>query len=230
MPKDAPSNRGDETRNQLLEAGLRLFSIHGFESVSTRQLTKESGANIAAINYHFGGKEGLYRAVLEQLVIDTEPYFGPGLAKIQDSISKSANDREKLLPTITGLVTNLFRLFLEDEFMRWRAPLVMREYANPSENFDILYSGRIEPLHQTVTAIAAAILQKPIDDEECIIRAHAIIGQIVVFGIARVVLWKRLNWDGYSPERVSMITDIAAQSVLNSIGLGLQAGLPDKGN
>jgi len=230
MPKDAPSNRGDETRNQLLEAGLRLFSIHGFESVSTRQLTKESGANIAAINYHFGGKEGLYRAVLEQLVIDTEPYFGHGLAKIQDSISKSANDREKLLPTITGLVTNLFRLFLEDEFMRWRAPLVMREYANPSENFDILYSGRIEPLHQTVTAIAAAILQKPIDDEECIIRAHAIIGQIVVFGIARVVLWKRLNWDGYSPERVSMITDIAAQSVLNSIGLGLQAGLPDKGN
>ena len=230
MPKDIPVNRGDETRNQLLEAGLQLFSIQGYESVSTRQLTKESGANIAAINYHFGGKEGLYRAVLEQLVIDTEPYFGPGLKKIQESILAAAEDRQKLVPAITGLTNNLFRLFLQDDFMRWRAPLMMREYANPSENFDILYKGRIEPLHRTITAIAAAVLQKPIDDEECVIRAHAIIGQIVVFGIARVVLWKRLEWDGYTPERVSMIADIATQSVLNSIGLGASEGSPNEGN
>ena len=230
MSKDTPANRGDETRNQLLEAGLRLFSIHGYESVSTRQLTKESGTNIAAINYHFGGKEGLYRAVLEQLVIDTEPYFGPGLQKIQDSISLATDDRQKLVPVITGLMNNLFRLFLEDDFMCWRAPLVMREYANPSENFDILYKGRIEPLHKTVTAIAAAVLKKPVDDPECAVRAHAIIGQIVVFGIARVVLWKRLEWDGYTPERVAMIADIATQSVLNSIGLSSSAGSPVEGN
>ena len=230
MPKEVPSNRGDETRNQLLETGLRLFSIHGYESVSTRQLTRDSGANIAAINYHFGGKEGLYRVVLEQLVNDTEPYFGPGLQKIQDSILAAAKDRQKLVSVITGLVNNLFRLFLQDDFMCWRAPLVMREYANPSGNFDVLYKGCIEPLHRTVTAIAAAVLQKPIDDEECVIRAHAILGQIVVFGIARVVLWKRLNWHGYSPERIATITEIATQSVLNSLGLSSSKSSPDEGN
>ena len=230
MPKEVPSNRGDETRNQLLETGLRLFSIHGYESVSTRQLTRDSGANIAAINYHFGGKEGLYRAVLEQLVHDTEPYFGPGLQKIQDSILTTTKDRKKLVPVITGLVNNLFRFLLQDDFMCWRAPLVMREYANPSGNFDILYKGRIEPLHRTITAIAAAVLQKPIDDEECVIRAHAILGQIVVFGIARVVLWKRLNWDGYSPERVATIAEIATQSLLNSLELSSSKSSPDEGN
>ena len=229
MPREVSTNRGDETRSQLLEAGLKLFSIYGFESVSTRQLTKESSTNIAAINYHFGGKEGLYQAVLKQVAEDTEPYFGPGLDKVHESISAAADDRQKLVPVITGLMTNLFRVFLQDDFMRWRAPLVMREYANPSENFEILFKGRIEPLHRTVTAIAAAALQKPAEDEECVIRAHAILGQIVVFGIARVVLWKRLEWDGYTPERVAKIADIATQSVLNSIGLSTSTSSPDKG-
>lgn len=219
MPKNTPVSRGDETRNQLLEAGLRLFAIHGFESVSTRQLTKESGTNIAAINYHFGGKEGLYRAVLEQLVEDTEAYFGPALKKIQTSVIGASGDRQKLAEAITKLIANLFSIFLENEFMRWRMPLVMREYAHPSENFDILYKGRIEPLHKAITAIAAIVLEKSQDDPECAIRAHAILGQIVVFGIARVVLWKRLKWKNYTPERVTLITKIATQSVLNSIGL-----------
>ncbi len=224
MAEVAPATRGDETRNLLLDTGLRLFAIHGFESVSTRQLTTESGTNIAAINYHFGGKEGLYRAVLEQLVVDTEGYFGPGMAKIQESILAAADDRQKLVNAITGLIANLFNIFLENEFMRWRMPLVMREYANPSENFEILYKGRIEPLHKTITIIAATVLKKPIDDPECAIRAHAILGQIVVFGIARIVLWKRLDWEGYTAERISMIAKIATQSVLNSIGLASMEG------
>ena len=219
MPNEIPTNRGDETRSQLLETGLRLFAINGYESVSTRQLTKESGTNIAAINYHFNGKNGLYRAVLEQIVLDTDRYFWAGLEKLQKNIVASSGDRQQLAEAITKIIANLFQIFLQDEFMRWRAPLVMREYANPSENFDILYKGRIEPLHKVVTLIASIALNKSHDDPECTIRAHAIMGQIVIFGIARVVLWKRLDWEAYTPERISMITEIATQSVLNSIGL-----------
>jgi len=44
-----------------------------------------------------------------------------------------------------------------------------------------------------------------------------------------VVLWKRLEWDGYTPERVAKIADIATQSVLNSIGLSTSTSSPDKG-
>ena len=219
MPNEIPTNRGDETRNQLLETGLRLFAIHGYESISTRQLTTESGTNIAAINYHFKGKNGLYRAVLEQIVLDTDRYFGAGLAILQKNIVEASGDRQQLAQAITKIIASLFQIFLQDEFMRWRAPLVMREYANPSENFDILFKGRIEPLHKAITVIASVALNKPADDPECAIRAHAILGQVVIFGIARVVLWKRLDWEAYTPERISMITDIATQSVLNSIGL-----------
>lgn len=52
-----------DTRESLLDAAENLFSEHGIEAASLRQITQEAGANLAAVNYHFGSKDGLVRAV-----------------------------------------------------------------------------------------------------------------------------------------------------------------------
>jgi AcrR family transcriptional regulator len=57
-----------DTRTALLESAEKLFLSHGFEGVSIRQITEASGANVAAVNYHFNGKINLYREVLAQLL------------------------------------------------------------------------------------------------------------------------------------------------------------------
>lgn len=54
-----------DTRLNLLEAASTLFAHKGFAAVSVRELAQAAGANVAAVSYHFGGKEGLYHAVLE---------------------------------------------------------------------------------------------------------------------------------------------------------------------
>ena len=54
-----------EARERLLAAGARLFSEHGFRRVTVRDLCREAGANVSAVNYHFGDKLGLYRQVVE---------------------------------------------------------------------------------------------------------------------------------------------------------------------
>ena len=53
-----------DTRTELLECAEKLFLAHGFDGVSIRQITKATGANVAAVNYHFNGKTNLYREVL----------------------------------------------------------------------------------------------------------------------------------------------------------------------
>ena len=53
------------TRAALLKAAALIFSEQGYAGASVRQITQLARANQAAINYHFGGKEQLYRAVLE---------------------------------------------------------------------------------------------------------------------------------------------------------------------
>lgn len=56
-----------DARTKLLEAALPLFPQKGFAGVSIRELADAAGVNSAAISYYFGGKEGLYAAVLEMM-------------------------------------------------------------------------------------------------------------------------------------------------------------------
>jgi AcrR family transcriptional regulator len=57
---DAPA----ETRERILDAAEALFGEQGFDAVSLRDITGRAGANVAAVNYHFGSKEKLIDAVV----------------------------------------------------------------------------------------------------------------------------------------------------------------------
>lgn len=57
-----------DTRTRLLEAAEQLFARHGYAGTSLRQITAAADANIAAVNYHFGNKEGLLTALLDRVV------------------------------------------------------------------------------------------------------------------------------------------------------------------
>ena len=59
------SPRDTETRERLLKAAERLFAERGFKNVTVREICRAARANVAAVNYHFGDKLGLYREVLQ---------------------------------------------------------------------------------------------------------------------------------------------------------------------
>jgi len=61
-----PENQ--DTPVRLIRAGIVLFSKHGFEGTSVKQIAEQAGVNVSLVSYHFNGKEGLYRACFE--------YFG----------------------------------------------------------------------------------------------------------------------------------------------------------
>ena len=72
MKKRAASGLGRndrETRDRLLQASEQLFAARGFRDVTVRDICRAARANVAAVNYHFGDKLGLYREVL-QVAID----------------------------------------------------------------------------------------------------------------------------------------------------------------
>jgi len=61
------SRASERTREALVEAAAVVFAENGYEGGSVRDITRRAQANQAAINYHFGGKEGLYREVLRMV-------------------------------------------------------------------------------------------------------------------------------------------------------------------
>jgi AcrR family transcriptional regulator len=64
MSKSSPSPSG--TRNRILDVAERLFVRHGYDGTSLRMITSDAAVNLAAVNYHFGGKEALMEAVLKR--------------------------------------------------------------------------------------------------------------------------------------------------------------------
>ncbi len=53
-------------KERILDAAEELFARHGYDSASMRQLTARAKVNLAAVNYHFGGKESLYTAMISR--------------------------------------------------------------------------------------------------------------------------------------------------------------------
>ncbi len=58
--KENISKDSDDCQVRMLRAAEKLFAEKGFAGTSVRDITKAGNCNVAAVNYHFGGKENLY--------------------------------------------------------------------------------------------------------------------------------------------------------------------------
>ena len=63
MNKKEQNKSTHNTKSAILQSALELFALNGYDATSTRAIAQKSGANLSAISYHFGSKEGLYKAV-----------------------------------------------------------------------------------------------------------------------------------------------------------------------
>jgi AcrR family transcriptional regulator len=53
-----------ETKEQIITVAEEMFAEHGFVGTTLRNVVSKAGVNIAAVHYHFGSKEELFRAVV----------------------------------------------------------------------------------------------------------------------------------------------------------------------
>ncbi|MDF3934739.1 TetR/AcrR family transcriptional regulator [Pseudomonas citronellolis] len=61
-----PRKDGEATRTRILEAAGELFAAHGFAEASNKAVAAKAEVDLASINYHFGNRDGLYQAVLDE--------------------------------------------------------------------------------------------------------------------------------------------------------------------
>ncbi len=66
MPENELSKLNPDTRERILDVAEHEFMSHGYEGTSMRMITSRAEVNLAAINYHFGSKEGLLREVFRR--------------------------------------------------------------------------------------------------------------------------------------------------------------------
>src|ERR1700689_5368511 len=86
-PRPGAQQRGEDTRLRILRTALQVFATEGYEGASTRTLAQRANVNLPALQYYFGNKEGLYRAVVDDIGENVERRISPVTAQIQTRLA-----------------------------------------------------------------------------------------------------------------------------------------------
>lgn len=95
-----------ETRARVLAAAERLFAERGLDAVSIRDIIAAAGANLGAINYHFGTKGRLIQAVFERRLVPS----AQEQLRALDAVEKAAGERP---PKLEAVLEAIFRPVVE---------------------------------------------------------------------------------------------------------------------
>lgn len=206
-------SRGDATRVALINAGIILFSAHGFEATSTRMLTNHAGANLSAIPYYFGNKHGLYIAALEHITESLNSHIRETRTLISEKVKQKTLTPQEALRSLQLLVDKMVSFFVEGEEPKMWTLLIMREQANPTVGFDILYNGQIKHMQKIITSLIGIGLGRRSDSLEVKIKGHALFGQILSFVVAREGLLRQLGVDKLGVRHIKQIRETLEQHV-----------------
>lgn len=137
----------EATRAALVSAATAVFAEQGYEGGSVRAITQRAGANQAAINYHFGGKEGLYRAVLETAAdaLEKESFL-------------DAEELDQLRPA--DALRLYLRQFLSPLVKRDRVSQYLRVFAWESVRPSAIFNSFIEARPLRIFALAERVARR----------------------------------------------------------------------
>jgi TetR/AcrR family transcriptional regulator, regulator of cefoperazone and chloramphenicol sensitivity len=154
---DAPSRRGEDrqsTKAQLLEAAGHVFAEKGFDRATGREICERAGANTAAVNYYFGGMDGLYAAVLQEANRRLIP-----LATLASAVAEQPDAKAQLqaiielgVEKLTGPVSS-----------SWVFGVMVREFLMPTPALDALRRQQGVPKARIITSIVAELMDLPAD-------------------------------------------------------------------
>jgi AcrR family transcriptional regulator len=132
---------GTETRRAILEAALDLFSERSFDGASTRVIAESAGVTQPLLNYHFAGKEELWRAAVDDL-------FDRVRTSIQSRLTGLRGVDEV---TIAKLMVRHFVEFSAANPQLHR--IIMQESKQPGPRLDWLVDTHVRPLYERAIAI-----------------------------------------------------------------------------
>jgi len=195
---DIPPPEG--SRRALIEAGLRLFGHQGFAATPVRQLATEAGANIAAIAYHFGSKDGLRLACAGE--------FGRrmGAAMIAAS-GTSVVTATEARAELHRLVRGMAGFLLGDGGASEVVPFMLRELADDGPGIETVYTGFAEPTHRRLCALWGLATGADPESEATRLAVFTLVGQLMYFRIGHPVVSRRMGWANIGIAETGQIAD-----------------------
>ena len=165
-----------ESKLRLLEAAEQLFAERGFETVSVRDVTQLAKANVAAVNYHFGSREGMVALVVSRYLI---PVNEERLARLDALGRKWSGKAVPLEEIIDAFVRPVVGLVRKSELSQSLfGKLVGRIFAMQGEGLPPAVEEQMKTLiERFIRALGKAL--PTVSQEELVWRMHFLVGSII---------------------------------------------------
>lgn len=149
-----PKKMEQSSRQRLLEAAGHVFAEKGFDRATGKEICERAGTNTAAVNYYFGGIEGLYAAVVWEAHSRflTFEAASAAIAGQKDAKGRLKAILRLIVRTLTGPVSS-----------SWELRVLGREVVAPSAALDDLREKEFLPKTRILKAIVSELMELPED-------------------------------------------------------------------
>ena len=195
----------DPTREKLLEIAGPIFADRGYQATTIREICAGAGANVAAINYHFGDKLGLYTEVLQQSVRAAQ------LLAVKNAFDQNTPPEDILRALIRARLRSINGKDLQD----WHSRLLAHEFAQPTPALRQLVDEVTRPICKRLLELIGGMIGFPPNDDNTRLCAISVVGQVFAYVLPGPLLreiWPELKM---TPEQMERIADHIADFSLS---------------
>lgn len=193
----------DATRKRLLLAAGEVFADHGLKRATVREICSRAQANVAAIQYHFGGKAALYEAAFRYWFEESHARFVEPLR-----LQASRSVKERLRQFISVFLNRL----LSPGKPAWHARLMAWEMVEPTGALDVVANTVMRPMLAQLELIVREILG-PQSPRVLVERAMlSVVGQCVFYHHAKPVLQLLYPQHAHEPDIAAIAEHITTFS------------------
>jgi len=200
----------DDVKSRLINSAGPAFSERGYDAVGIREICQAAGVNVAAVNYHFGDKRGLYVACLRHAqACHVEEMSQP-------EWPADVTPADKLRAFIrTSLETKL-----DGERPQWHLELILREMARPTDACREIVEDYIRPTADALGVILRELLPDSEWNREGWLIGFSIIAQVLFYYVHQPVIRILIGDEAFETLNIDLLTDHITRFCLAALGKG----------
>jgi AcrR family transcriptional regulator len=187
------------TRQKLVDSAGPIFAEKGYYSATVREICKRAGANVAAVNYHFNDKLGLYEEVLIQCKRAAH------VDQVRAALDQSGSPEDILRAVIRARVQGLRK----NAMASWQLRIFAHELTDPTPALSRMIERISRPIYDRLLELTAKIIGMPPHHTKTRLCAHSVMGQILFYVFAGPLFAR------FSPEM--KLTDEMLEQIANHI-------------
>lgn len=187
----------ENSKQRILLAATKLFALNGYEGTSIRKICQEANANICLISYYWGGKEELYKGIIDDLIERQSEYAKTFIDFEQDPKEMNKQEQIDLLFTI---LDKFIAFFYSDRISKELIIFLLK--AQQNEDFAIN-----SPTFKYLRQLIGAIFNKPENNKEIVLKTVFIISQLNSPRIMPGFSLRPLGQDDFNQEDIKIIKE-----------------------